>query len=204
MRSARLPNPPRPGLAWLAAVALGAAGCGYQFASSGTNLPSDAHTIYVAKFTNQTRITGVSAQFMRYLKDEIAKHDRLELVNSPRDADLVLHGTIVANLRMPGAFNSVLEPTIYDESLTVSASLTDNHTHKALWSVGSLSNVQQFAPVSQAVVTTTPTFLQQNLRANDLAKMTDIQVARTQELSARSQMMAGLAQRLYDSMSEGF
>ena len=204
MKNGRLPNPLRPGLAWLAVLALCVAGCGYQFAASGTNLPSNARTIYVAKFANLTRITGVSDQFMRYLKDEIARHDRLELVDKQRDADLTLSGSVIANEQIPGAFNSVLEPTIYAESLVVRAALTDNRTHKVIWSVNSLTNTQQFPVVSQAVVATTPTFLQQNLRANDLAQMTDIQVARTQELSARDQMMAGLAQHLYDAMSEGF
>jgi hypothetical protein len=204
VKNRRLPDPLRPGLAWLALLALCVAGCGYQFAASGTNLPSNAHTIYVEKFANLTRITGVSDQFMRYLKDEIARHDRLKLVDNQRDADLTLSGAVIANEQIPGAFNAVLEPTIYAESLVVRAALTDNRTHKVIWSVNSLADTEQFPVVSQAVVTTTPTFLQQNLRANDLAQMTDIQVARTQELSARDQMMAGLAQHLYDAMSEGF
>lgn len=204
MKTGRLTNRLRQALASLVILALSLAGCGYQFAASGTNLPSNAHTIYVAKFANPTRHTGISEQFMRYLKDEIAKHDRLELVDSPRNADLTLSGVVISNEQLPGAFNSVLEPTTYSNSLAVNASLMDNRTHKVIWSVNNFTDVEQFSVVSQAVVTTTPSFLQQNLRANDLAKMTDIQVARTQELSARDQMMAGLAQHLYDAMSEGF
>ncbi|MBV8137285.1 MAG: hypothetical protein JO121_16895, partial [Deltaproteobacteria bacterium] len=60
-------------LATLALVmALG--GCGYHFGASGSNLPSGAETIYVARFTNRTRQTGLNDVFMRYLNDEIAMH----------------------------------------------------------------------------------------------------------------------------------
>lgn len=179
-------------------------GCGYQFAASGTNLPATARTIYVKPFVNMTRITGLNDQFMRYMKDEIANHKRLELVDSPDHADLVLSGSIFAIDRTPQAFNSVLEPTIYTESMAVSASLMDKQDHKVIFSVRGLRNSQQFPVVSQAVVSTTPNFLQQNLRANDIAQMPDIQVARSQELVARGQMMAGLARHLYAAMASGF
>ena len=100
---------------------LAIAGCGYHFAASGSNLPSGAQTIYVARFTNRTRSTGINDVFMRYLKDEIALHHRLQLVDSPSEADLELSGEILAITPIPSSFNSVLEPTIYNQSMTVSA-----------------------------------------------------------------------------------
>ena len=48
------------------------AGCGYHFASSGSGLPQDAKTIYVARFSNTSRFTGYNDRFMRYMKDQIA------------------------------------------------------------------------------------------------------------------------------------
>ena len=64
------------------ATALGAllllAGCGYHFASSGSGLPQDSKTIYVARFSNTSRFTGYNDQFMRYMKDQIAEHKRLQ------------------------------------------------------------------------------------------------------------------------------
>lgn len=76
----------------LAAILL--AGCGYHFAGSGSNLPRDAKTIYVSKFTNHTRMTGVNDEFMHYLDDEIASRKRLTLVDNPRDADLSYRATL--------------------------------------------------------------------------------------------------------------
>lgn len=190
------------GLLALLAMALG--GCGYHFGASGSNLPSGAETIYVARFTNHTRQTGINDVFMRYLDDEIAMHRRLRLVDSPAEADLELSGEILAITPLPSSFNSVLEPTIYSRSMTVAAQLKDLRNNRVIWSVSSLGNLQHEPVVAQAVVPTLPTFVQGNLRGSDVAKMTDIQVASTQGALGQDTMMQNVAQNLYASMTEGF
>lgn len=187
----------------LAAMLL-ASGCGYHFGASGTNLPASAQTIYIARFTNQTRLTGLNDEFMVYLKDEVASHKRLVIVDSPQNADLELTGQIRQSFSTPNAFNSVLEPTQYGETLVVRAWLRDHRSSKLLWSTNGMTNTQNYATVSQSVVSTTPSFLQQNLRSQDIARMSDIQTAETQERGTRTQMMAGLAAHMYDSMATGF
>lgn len=67
-----------------------------------------------------------------------------------------------------------------------------------------MSSAAYYGAVSQGVVATSPQFLQQNLRGQDLAKLTDAQVERTQYSVAQDQMMADLAHNLYAAMSEGF
>lgn len=188
----------------VAAAALLAGGCGYHFAASGTGLPQSARTIYVARFGNKSRFTGANDEFMRYLKDEIADHKRLRLVDSPSDADLELAGEVTYMDATPSSFNSVNEPIVYNEAMTVSATLTDLHSKKVIWRSGAMSSTQQFAPVAQSVVTTSPLFLQQNLRSQDIAQMPDIQLAGTQRAASRQQMMTQLARDIYSSMSEGF
>lgn len=192
-------------------VTLAIAGCGYHFAASGSNLPSGAETIYVARFVNRTRgatlngdSTGVNDVFMRYLKDEIASHHRLQLVDSPQEADLELSGEILAVTPLPSAFNSVLEPTIYNQAMTVSAQLRDLRTNKLIWSTSSMGNLQHVPVVAQAVVPTLPTFVQGNLRGSDVAKMQDMQVASTQGALGQDAMMQNVAKNLYASMTEGF
>ncbi|HEY6394007.1 MAG TPA: LPS assembly lipoprotein LptE [Candidatus Binataceae bacterium] len=193
------------GAAAAIAVCVLISGCGYHFASSGANLPPSAKTIYVARFGNRTRFTGLNDQFMRFVKDEIANHKRLQMVDSPTGADLELSGDILNLFSTPIAFNSVLEPTIYNQTMAVHASLKDLKTHRTLWSGRLYNPLQDQAPVvSQSVVSTTPTFQQQNLRANDIAKMTDIQVAQTQTQAATDLMMSQIAHNLYTSMAEGF
>jgi outer membrane lipopolysaccharide assembly protein LptE/RlpB len=180
------------------------AGCGYHFAASGSGLPAQAKTLYVERFGNRTRQTGVNDEFMRYLKDEIADHKRLELVDNRSDADLILSGTVGYVETLPVDFNSVSEPTMYDLTMSADATLVDAHTHKVIWASRGISGSQSFATVAQTVVTTSPTFVQQNLRSQDIAQLPDLQVAETQRAAANQQMMQQVAQNLYASMSEGF
>lgn len=180
------------------------AGCGYHFGAEGTGLPPQAKTIYVEKFTNHSRFTGINDELMRYIKDEIANHKRLELVDTPSEADLVLTGEVTYGDTTPLAFNSVNEPILYNRIITANATLTDTHTHQVIWNSLGISGQQQAPTVASSVVTTSPTFLQQNLRSQDIAQMPDLQVAQTQAASSVDQSMEGLAQNLYAAMSEGF
>jgi hypothetical protein len=185
-------------------LSLLAAGCGYHFETDGSGLPPQAKTIYVENFTNKSRYTGINDELMRYIKDEIADHKRLELVDTSSEADLVLTGEVVYADTTPIAFNSVNEPLVYGQTLTANATLTDAHSHKVIWDSRGISATEQAPTVSSSVITTSPTFVQQNLRSQDIAKMPDLQVAQTQRVASTQQAMEGLAQNLYASMSEGF
>jgi Lipopolysaccharide-assembly len=197
---------PRPssliGFALIASLVF--SGCGYHFAASGDALPKNAQTIYIARFGNLTRVTGVNDQLMRYVKDEIASHDRLTIVDSPDAADLELSGQVRLSTQTPVNFNTALEPTNYKNSMVISAVLKDLHAGKVIWSSHTISGSQNGPTVAQTIVDTTPTFLQQNLRAGDLAQMPDLQVAQSQTAFAQDQMMQRIAANLYTEMAEGF
>ena len=186
------------------ALSLMLAGCGYHFGASGTNLPASAKTIYVERFANRTRQTGLNDEFMVYLKDEIANHKRLTIVDDSSQADLTLTGQVTQYLAVPNAFNSVLEPTQYAETLVVRAWLRDKRGNKLIWSTNNMADTENYGDVSQNVLNTTPTFLRQNLRTGDVARLSDIQTAETQERASRTQVMANLAAHMYDSMATGF
>jgi hypothetical protein len=146
----------------------------------------------------------LSEDFDRHLKDEIANHKRLDVVDDPADADLVLSGIIAGQDQAPVAFNAVAEPTAAYLTLVVGATLVDNHSKKVLWSSGGVTRANSFGLVAQSVVVTSPEFLQQNLRANDINKLPDAQLAATQRSSNQDLSMDQLARDLYANMSEGF
>jgi outer membrane lipopolysaccharide assembly protein LptE/RlpB len=179
-------------------------GCGYHFGAEGSGLPPQAKTIYVEKFTNHSRYTGLYDQFDRYLKDEIAQHKRLQLVDDPGQADLVLSGEFSYIRSLAAATNAVSEPIEYTQTLTANAQLTDRQTKKVIWRSTGISATDTFATVSSAVVTTSPEFLQGNLRSRDIANLPDMQLAETQSGFSRGQNLENLAQSVYVSMSEGF
>ena len=211
MKNARTPRRTAPNwfipqllfIAFIAAIA----GCGYHFAAEGSGLPPQAKTIYVEKFTNRSPYTGLDDQFIRYMKDEIAQHKRLELVDDPGQADLLLSGQLyyvsdVSTIAV--ATNAVSEPIEYTQTLDANAQLTDQHTKQVIWRSTGLFANDTYATVANAVVTTSPEFLQQNLRAQDVANLPDIQLAKTQSDFSQKQNLEGLAQTVYVSMSEGF
>lgn len=203
MASEALAKSTRIGFAAMLGALLLVAGCGYHFAASGSGLPQDAKTIYVSRFSNTSRFTGINDQFMRYVKDQIADHKRLQLVEDRSQADLVLSGQILRVETTPVGFNGVSEVSIYQQYMVVRAELQDRHTDKVLWA-NVLSSIDQFPTVSSTVVTTSPEFLQQNLRSQDIANLPDIQVAQTQQAASSTQMMTKMAQNIYSAMSEGF
>ncbi len=187
-----------------ALLALAGTGCGYHFAASGTALPPSAQTVYVTPFGNHSRTPGASELLTVYMKDEIAKHKRLTIVKNPADADLVLSGTISDIEEMPAGFNGALEPTTWNYSVSVNASLVDNRDKKVLWTSSGLSTQGQVGGVAQAVAASSPQFLLQNLRARDLQKMTDYQVYYAESYYGEQQSLQAAASEIYDQMSEGF
>jgi outer membrane lipopolysaccharide assembly protein LptE/RlpB len=184
-------------------MALIAGGCGYTFSAADT-LPPSAQTIYVARFSNATNFTGLQDVFMRYMKDEIARHDRLRLVDDPAQADLELSGVIVNADPYPCALNAVGEPTIYAMGLQVNATLIDKKTSKVLWSGQNITSQQQYPVVPQAVLATSPQFLRHNFRSNDIGQLSDSQVQITQAGVARDEAMTQVAQNVYAGMASGF
>ncbi len=184
-------------------LALTLGGCGYTF-SAADSLPPSAHTIYVARFENGTMITGIQDVFMRYMKDEIAKHARLQLVDDPAQADLELTGSVLGGQPFPAAMNAVGEPSIYIVGLGVNATLINKKTNKVIWRGENITSQQQYAVVPQAVIATSPQFLKYNFRANDIAQLTDTQTQMTQSGVAYQEAMSTVAQAVYAGMASGF
>lgn len=191
-------------LGFATVAALFFSGCGYHFAASGDALPANAQTIYVERFSNDTRVTGINDELMRYIKDEIDMHRRLKVVDSPAAADLELSGDVRFVNLVPTNFNSALEPTQYNQTMVLSAMLKDMHEKKTIWVTHNVSAGEHAPIVPQTTVTTTPTFLRQNLRGEDIANMTDIQTAQSEMSASSDVMMKRLAQNLYAQMAEGF
>jgi hypothetical protein len=186
------------------ALVVAITGCGYHFGAEGSGLPPQAKTIYVEKFTNHSPDTGLDDQFDRYLKDEIAQHKRLELVDDRSQADLVLSGELLYVPQLATATNSVNEPIEYTQTFRANAQLTDQHTRQVIWRSTGIFATDTYAMVSTAVITTSPEFLQQNLRSQDVANLPDVQLAATQSRFSQQQNLQNLAQSVYVSMSEGF
>jgi hypothetical protein len=177
-------------------------GCSIRFAANGT-LPASAKTVCVDRFENHTRVPGVNDQFTLMLKEQISQRDRLVVVDDKNDADLILSGAVNYYGTYGKTSNSVAEPLDYADTLSVSAQLVDRKSGKMLWSTRGISSSVTVPVVTQAIIPTTPEFLHQNLRGQDLLNMPDIQVAATQQATGLNQLMAQEASELYTEMAWG-
>jgi hypothetical protein len=176
--------------------------CSIHFAANG-DLPDTAKTIYVARFENRTRVPGINEQFTIVLKQQISHYARLVVVDDKNDADLTLSGAVLYYGTAVKTTNAVAEPFAYGDMLSVSAQLIDHTTGKILWSTPAVMSSATAPVVTQAIVPTTPQFLQQNLRGSDLVNMPDIQVAATQQATAQDRLMVETANELYTDMAWG-
>lgn len=178
------------------------AGCSIRFAANGT-LPASAKTVCIDRFDNHTRVPGVNDQFTLALKEQISQRDRLVVVDDKDTADLLLSGAVIYYGTFGKTSNSVSEPLDYADTLSVSAQLVDRKSGKMLWSTRGISSSVTVPVVSQAIIPTTPEFLRQNLRGQDLLNMPDIQVAATQQATGQNQLMTQEASELYTDMAWG-
>jgi Lipopolysaccharide-assembly len=177
-------------------------GCSIRFAANGT-LPSSAKTVCITRFDNNTRVPGVNDEFTESLKEQISQRDRLVVVDDKEDADLLLSGTVIYYGTYGKTSNSVSEPLDYADTLSVAAQLVDRKSGKIIWKTNGISTSVTVPVVSQAIIPTTPGFLRQNLRGQDLVNMPDIQVAATQQATGQNQLMTQEASELYTDMAWG-
>ena len=116
----------------------------------------------------------------------------------------MLSGELLYITTLAVATNAVDEPIEYTQTISANAQLTDQHTKEVIWRSTGMSANDTYAMVSTAVITTSPEFLQQNLRSQDIANLPDMQLAKTQSDFSQQQNLQSLAQSVYVSMSEGF
>jgi Lipopolysaccharide-assembly len=83
-------------LSILAALLLGASGCGYTFQTSNSPLAEreGIRKIYVAPMTNNTYTPGVENVVYNALVQTLSVHRRVTLVSNAHDADAILKGVV--------------------------------------------------------------------------------------------------------------
>lgn len=80
------------------------AGCAYQFQGNRNSLKDlGVQKIYVTNFRNLSYRPGVEQLFTTAMVREIARSRAFEVVNSERDADAVLSGSVTLSESVPGA-----------------------------------------------------------------------------------------------------
>jgi hypothetical protein len=194
----------RAGQIALLVLWVAAGGCGYQFGGGGTLLPKDAQTIYVEPFINRTREVGVDKELTTAVRGEMYRRGRLRLVDQAEQADVILSGVVRSLDRQTLSINRFDEVLQIESHMLVDVNLRRRDPNEIIWRGPGIRLSQVYAASRAAVVTTSSDFRTGTLDADDVRRMTDIQLTESQQSGAREQLMGRFAQELYQRLMEMF
>ncbi len=107
-------------------------------------LPSDIQTIAIPLFEDRSAWVGLQEQLTRDVIDAFIRDNTLQVIESEKDADLLLKGTILSVQRRRTAITA--QEVVEEERLVVNVKVEciNQHTGKPLWS----GNVTEFGVLS--------------------------------------------------------
>jgi outer membrane lipopolysaccharide assembly protein LptE/RlpB len=143
-------------------------GCGYHLVGTTSFLPEDIETLHVEKFVNQTKWVDMDQRLMEALTLEWVRRRRLQLVDTPAQADVVLSGTIQRLAVIPVSYDDQGRANEYQMSLQAMVQLKDVRAEEAevLWEDKAFSRRTSYAVDPVAV----NYFDRQNIAMTELSK----------------------------------
>ena len=191
-------------LAFALAAALIAAACGYRFVGSGTGLPDDVRTVYLERFLNRTRVTGLEHGVGRALRREFAGAERPRVVDRFEDADAVLSGVIrhygTRNLSVDRVDRVLQSEARLDAEVT----LRRRSSRDVLWPRQVVRLREVYAGARGAVVPGSGEFLRDTLDTGDVGRLSDAVIAESARMAARERLLLRLARVIRQRMAEGY
>ncbi|MEI6128196.1 MAG: LptE family protein [Pseudomonadota bacterium] len=156
-----------------------AAGCGYRLARSDNPLLSSMHTIAVPYFKNKTFEPEAEKIFTYAFVNEFVESKRLQVV-SEQNADLILRGTVKALVEDTIAYNRDDKALEYRVDVVLDVQVEERASGRVLWKRKNFKHGEEF-PVDSNIV-----FSEASKRI------------------ALEKLAADLAERVHDSIIEGF
>lgn len=191
-------------LAFALAAALLAGACGYRFVGPGAGLPDDVRTVYLERFLNQTRVTGLEHGVGLALRRELAGAERPRVVDRFEDADAVLSGVIrhygTRNLSVDGADRVLQSEARLDAEVT----LRRRSPREVLWPRQVVRLREVYAGARGAVVPGSGEFLRDAIDTADIGRLSDAAIAESSRMAARERLLLRLARVIRQRMAEGF
>jgi len=154
-------------------------GCGYRLATLSNPLLDDISTIAVPYFKNKTFEAEAVTIFTNAFVNEFIESRRLKVV-SVDEADVILHGTIKRLHDDTIAYSRDDKAMEYRIHAIVAITLEEKFTGKVLWKRKDLYHTEEY-PVSN-----------------------DIATSETSKRAVLHLLAADLAERVHDSIMQGF
>ena len=185
---------------WLLLLLCLSSACGYHFSGLST-LPQGVQKVSFAEVENQTLEVGVEKELQWALEREFRNHTGIAVADN---AEGIVNVTLHRLDLRPISFDNKDEVLEYELVLQFDASLTHRDTGQTLWQANNIQVIEDYAAIPQAVVTTSPKFLQGTLNPQDLPGLTDIQFSETQRRLATARLFKTAAREVYFRLGENF
>ncbi len=152
---------------WLVAGCwLLASACGYGLVGTGNILDPSLKTLYVPAFVNKTTRVEIEQRVTQSVADEFVSRGRLRLVNNPKEADIILRGSMDTFNLAPVGFEQG-RATQYQISITANIELLDHrHDDKVLWK----NDQYRFVENYQVNLESTDSFDQESRAIREIAQ----------------------------------
>lgn len=180
-------------------------GCGYAIVGSQTtHVPGDIHSVAVGSFTNRSRQEGLDKTLAFAVEREFYQRGALPVRESKGDGEAVISGTIREFKIRPVSFNQQDEALQYEAKLVLDVVLTRQSDGSVLWRGNNMQSVEDFSVNRQTVVPSSSQFQQGTLDFDNLAQLTDIQLAESEKHLAIDRMMRAIARDVHDRILDDF
>ena len=155
------------------------AGCGYRLAGKDNPMLAGINTIAVPYFKNDTFEAGIESVFTNVFANEFINSKRLQVVNVDQ-ADVILRGTIKNFREQIISYNQDKKALEYRVFVSLDLRLEKRDTGEVLWKRKRLTDNEEYQVSSYITVT------------------------QADKTVAVEKMAQDLAQRVYESIIQGF
>jgi hypothetical protein len=160
--------------------------------------------VSVGKFTNESREFGLDSRLRFAFEKEIFRRGILKVAENPASGEATLGGTIRAFSSYPVAFDTDDEAVRYEAELTIDVTLVRQSDGVILWKASGLQAIEEYSVVQALVVPSSSQFQKGTLDLDDLAKLTDIQLAETEKRLAIDRLVGTLVTDVHDRILDDF
>lgn len=173
------------------------AGCGYTLKGSGSVLPPDVKTIYVAPAENNSTELGLSDVLTEALREEFDGYGVVSVVDRQSEADAVLKTKITTVKKATQAVRSVSNTAVQmNTTMNISAELRRT-SGGILWRMADMKVSKSFGTDASVVVASSADFASGSISSSNLSSLSTREVARGQEKEVLRSLSEELARQVY-------
>lgn len=178
--------------------------CGYRLAGTQTIIPGDIRSVSVGKFDNLSRQEGLEKTLAFAFEREFYERGTLPVLEDPTQGDGLLTGTIREFRIRPVSFDQNEEALQYEAELTLDVTLRRQADGKVLWKGSRIRSYEEYSVSPNTVVPSSSQFQQGTLDFNNLAELSDIQLAETEKRLAIDRMVRSIVRDVHDRILDDF